>query len=345
MVLSEALAVTARDRVLSITSGGDNTLSLLLEGPQGVVSIDRNAAQNHLLALKVAAARYLNYEEYLEFLGVRESRRRMALFEKLYDGLPPEAQAWWRRHPGYLQRGAIHSGRFERFTAWCARYLVPLIHSKKMVARLLSCQTIDEQRQLYRRAWDSKRWRLFFSVVSHRSILKRYARHPDMFAYAKGKSAPETYRARLERLLTSVPVRGNFFLHYGLTGTYGDALPPYLEERGYARLRTLPEGKIQIVTEDIVHYLQHTPADTFSTFNLSDVFEALSLPDTELLWREIIRTARNGAAVAYWNNLVPRSPPAHLSSYIRSDNGRAHALHAKDRVFFYGSFHVYTILK
>ena len=41
-VLNEALAINSQDIVLSITSGGDNTLALLLRNPQRVISIDLN---------------------------------------------------------------------------------------------------------------------------------------------------------------------------------------------------------------------------------------------------------------------------------------------------------------
>ena len=87
------------------------------------------------------------------------------------------------------------------------------------------------------------------------------------------------------------------------------------------------------------------PPATFSKFNLSDIFESLSLPDNDTLWDEIVRTAKNGAVIAYWTNLVQRSYPAHLSSKLKVDDEQIDKLRAKDRVFFYDNFHSYTILK
>lgn len=344
-VLVEALSIRPDDDVLSITSGGDNTLALLLSGPQKIVSIDLNPVQNHLLELKIAAAKGLDYQEYLAFLGVRESRERMMLFEKISHNLSPAAKTWWSNHLQLIQRGVVHCGRFERFTAWFAQYLLPLIHSEKTISRLLSCRTVDEQKILYREVWDSRRWRFFFGMASNRLMLKRYARQRGMFTYAERGTVADVYRKRLERHLTSVPVQGNFFLSYSLTGKYGDTLPPYLEERGYVGLHNVPESSLTITTSDLLHYLQSTPTNTFSKFNLSDIFEALSPSDSTALWEEIIRTAKNGAVVAYWNNLVERSYPAHLSSHIKDDDEQVAKLRAKDRVFFYDSFHTHTILK
>ncbi|MBM3271367.1 MAG: DUF3419 family protein, partial [Candidatus Sericytochromatia bacterium] len=48
-ILQEALQVGTGDRVLSITSGGCNTLALLLHDPDRVVALDFNPNQNHLL--------------------------------------------------------------------------------------------------------------------------------------------------------------------------------------------------------------------------------------------------------------------------------------------------------
>lgn len=344
-VLAEALSIRPDDCVLSITSGGDNTLALLLNSPQKIVSIDLNRVQNYLLELKIAAAKGLDYQEYLAFLGVRESRDRVVLFKKIFNNLSPATKAWWSNHLQLIQRGVVHCGRFERFTAWFAQYLLPLIHSKKTISRLLSCDTVDEQKALYRDVWDSRRWRFFFGMASNRLMLKRYARQRGMFTYAEGGTVADVYRKRLERHLTSVPVQENFFLRYSLTGQYGDALPPYLEEKSYMGLRNVPDSALTISTSDLLRYLQSAPTDTFSKFNLSDIFEALSPSDNNALWEAIIRTAKNGAVVAYWNNLVERSYPAHMSSNIHTNDEKVARLRAKDRVFFYDSFHVHTIIK
>lgn len=344
-ILTEALEVRPEDSVLSITSGGDNTLALLLLNPQKIVSIDLNRLQNYLLELKLAATKSLNYREYLEFLGVVESGRRAVLFEKVRPNVSPVASAWWLDHLRLIDQGVINSGRFERFTIWFARYILPLIHSKKTILKLLSSRNIEEQRTFYRDTWDSKPWRFAFGLASNRFILKRYARRRGMFTYSEGQTVADVYRKRLERHLTSVSIADNFFLHYSLTGRYGDVLPTYLEERGYARLREIPESILSIETNDLLSYLQSMPADTFSKFNLSDIFEALSPEQNGLLWEHIIRTAKNGAVVAYWNNLVERTYPSRVSHQVHADKKSENEMHAKDRSFFYASFHVNRILK
>ena len=344
-VLRSALDIKSEDSVLSITSGGDNTLALLLLDPQKIVSIDLNPAQNYLLELKIDAAKSLSYREYLEFLGVIGSERRTALFKRLRSGVSPAASAWWENNLSLIEQGVVNCGRLERFIVRFARYVLPLVHSKRTILKLLSSRNIEEQRTFYRDRWDSKRWRFFFGLASNRFMLQRYARQPGMFAYTEGQTVADVYRKRLERHLTSVPIADNFFLHYSLTGRYGDVLPPYLEEKGYVRLRQMPASVLSITTDDLLSYLQSMPADTFSKFNLSDIFEALSPEQNDLLWGHIVRTAKNGAVVAYWNNLVERTYSSRVSSQIHTESKRVSDLHARDRVFFYDSFHVHTIIK
>lgn len=344
-ILAEALAVNSNDIVLSITSGGDNTLALLLFNPRNIVSIDLNPVQNHLLELKMSAARNLRYNEYLEFLGVVESGRRHALFEKVRMGISSVASAWWSNNRSLIAEGVINGGRFERFTIRFARYVLPLIHSQKTVRNLLSTRTIEEQQEFFQKTWNSKLWRFAFALVSSRFVLKRFARQRGMFAYAEGQTIADAYRDRFERNLASVPIADNFFLQYSLTGRYGGSLPPYLEENGYARLREMPASILAIKTDTLLSYLQSAPSNTFSKFNLSDIFEVLSQEQNDLLWEQIVRTSTNGAVVAYWNNLVKRTYPSRLSHQVYDDKKNANALHVKDRSFFYGSFHVNRILK
>ena len=56
---------------MTISSGGCNTLTLLLDNPAKIYAVDINASQSYLLELKIAAVRHLKHEELLAFLGLR----------------------------------------------------------------------------------------------------------------------------------------------------------------------------------------------------------------------------------------------------------------------------------
>jgi S-adenosylmethionine-diacylglycerol 3-amino-3-carboxypropyl transferase len=344
-ILLEALDINPNDEVLSVTSGGDNILALLIALPQHIVSVDMNTAQSYLLELKMAAAQSLSYNEYLEFLGVNESNARLDLYKKVSLRLSNSAREWWAVHESYIKAGPINCGRFEKFTALFAKRILPMIHNHKTIKQLLSFDNIEEQRVFFQTRWNSSRWRFFLRLFTSRFILKRFARQRGMFSHANIQNVACVYEKRMERHLNSVPNKGNFFIHYSLTGRYGDSLPPYLEQNGYTKLRTVQHPSFSIITANLLSYLRSMPDNSFSKFNLSDIFEALSEIENDTLWYEIIRTAKSGAKVAYWNNLVKRSYPASLSSHISTDDKFVKELRSKDKVFFYDSFHMHTIKK
>jgi S-adenosylmethionine-diacylglycerol 3-amino-3-carboxypropyl transferase len=96
----EALNVNRDSVVLSVTSGGCNTLSLATREPARVIAVDLNPTQNFLLELKMAGARRLSHGEYLELLGVRDSRARWDLYQSLRAELAPDARSYWDTQKG-----------------------------------------------------------------------------------------------------------------------------------------------------------------------------------------------------------------------------------------------------
>jgi S-adenosylmethionine-diacylglycerol 3-amino-3-carboxypropyl transferase len=64
----QALALTPEDRVLVITSAGCNALDYALLGAR-VVAVDANPRQNHLLELKRAGIRTLDFEPFFSLFG------------------------------------------------------------------------------------------------------------------------------------------------------------------------------------------------------------------------------------------------------------------------------------
>lgn len=57
------------DVCLTLTSGGCNTLNLLLQDAKQVVSVDCNPAQSALLELKAVALQQLDYDDVWQMFG------------------------------------------------------------------------------------------------------------------------------------------------------------------------------------------------------------------------------------------------------------------------------------
>lgn len=347
LVVLGALSINSDDKVLSITSGGDNSLAILGAGASRVISIDINPAQNYLLELKYRATWVLSYDEYLEFLGIRDLKNRMYFFGKIRPELSRQTRDWWSNHKELIQSGIIHCGRFDKYVRFFARHVIPLIHRKQITQKFLATENIEDQRKFYNEIWNSRLWKFMFGFATKKQSLTR-ARHSGMFAQVDNITTSMEYVRRLEKNIASVPIRDNYFMHYSLNGNYLSCLPFYAQEGNYKKLRKTyvnDNSRLVCVSENILTYLRTVSDNTLTKFNLSDIFEALSLEENNKIWDEIIRTAKSEARVVYWNNLVKRTYPEYLSKHIKSDEILQDELRKQDRVYFYDKVYTHTIIK
>jgi len=346
LVLMKALKINQIDNIISITSGGDNTIALSLENPRSIIAIDANSAQNYLLELKVEAIKNLSYDVFLEFLGVSDSRRRIEIFLSLKKYLSSDVREWWENRLLLIKDGIINAGKFEKYLTFFRRKILPLIHSEKIVNKLLSLKTPANQKRFYDEQWNTFRWRLVFRLFFNKTILSWFGRAPHSFIHTETKDIARYYLKRVEYALTEIPISNNYFLDFILTGTYlkQSDLPLYLKLENFNRLKSTVD-KIKIINGTIQEFLITQKENSFSKFNLSDIFETMSEHEKDSLFQELIRVADNDSIVVYWNNLVERSHPASLNRYISNDTETATILYHNDRAFFYNKLIIENIKK
>jgi S-adenosylmethionine-diacylglycerol 3-amino-3-carboxypropyl transferase len=336
-ILCEALGVRPGARVLSIASAGDNTLALLAEGAE-VVAADLSAVQLACLELRVAAFRRLEYEPLLAFLGARPAGDRLATYARLEPDLSPASRAYWRAHAEDVVSGFIHAGKFERFFKLFRTRILPLVHSRSTCERLLDPRTPQERHAFYDRVWNNLRWRLLFRLFFSRFVVGRLGRDPAFFKYVEG-SVSERILERARHGLTDLPTDANPYLEYIVRGNFGRTLPRYLRP---GKFRAIREGlrRLKLYHGSIEDAAQRHVGPGFDAYNLSDIFEYLDPPSCLVLYSELLRTARPGARLAYWNTFVPRSVPSALRDRVTSLSAEARRLHARDLAFFYCGFQV-----
>jgi S-adenosylmethionine-diacylglycerol 3-amino-3-carboxypropyl transferase len=325
-VLCAALRPRPGQRLLSIAAAGDMAFALAAEGAE-VVAVDLSPAQLALVELKRAAIRRLDHAEVLAFLGVREADDRLATYRLLEPELSDAARGFWRARPRDVARGVIHAGRFERYFALFRRFVLPLVHRRATVRALLAPRSRDERVEFFDRRWDNRRWRLLFRLFFGRFLQGRLGRDPQFLAHVEG-SVTDGLLARTRRALTELDPAANPMVAYVLTGGFGARLPRYLEPERFAAVRagcariTLRRGPVQ------------SAEGAFDGFHLSDVFEYLSPPTSQAVFRALVAKARPGARLAYWNMLVDRRCGAGVAPL----DELAGELHARDRGWFYRAF-------
>lgn len=340
-----ALELGLDDDVLVVTSGGCNALAFALDGPRTITALDVNPAQNHLLELKIAALRVLDHPSLLGFVGVRHAQDRVCMYGRLRPSLSHAARDYWDRHPDAIARGVVHAGRFERFLRIFRRAVLPLMHGNGTVERLLSLEGGPAQRAFYDDVWNTRRWRLLFQLFFGKLAQSRVGRYPEFFREVELTNIGRHYLARARHVLAELPVRGNWFVEYILTGTYRDpeAGPPYLRPSNHDLLRQRLDA-IEIVTDDVKSFLDRTQERRFSAFYLSDVFEWMDRARYEAALTRIARAGRPGARLCYYNNLVPRRRPGVLAHALVPDDALGRRLHAADRSFVYSDVVVERVL-
>lgn len=334
-ILGEALAPAARGgRVLSIASAGDNALALLTCDPAEVVAVDLSVPQLAACELRIAAWRRLAREELLAFLGVGAHPDRLRVYRALRAGLTPAARAFWDANEAAVRDGVVHAGKFERYLRAFRRFVLPLVHSRRTIERLLVPRTDAERARFYAEEWDTARWRLVFRLFFSRAVMGRMGRDPQFFTHVEG-SVGDRILARTRHALSELPIHRNPYATYIMTGSYAEgALPLYLRPESWQPIRD---------RLDRVHLL-HAPAQeapgAFDAYNLSDIFEYMPPEAHVATYTALVAKARPGARLAYWNMLAPRSLPAALAGRVRARRDLAEPLHERDSAWFYSAFHV-----
>jgi S-adenosylmethionine-diacylglycerol 3-amino-3-carboxypropyl transferase len=341
-ILVEALQPGPGKRILSIASAGDNSLALLAAGAE-VVAADLNLAQLACLELRCAAFRLLNHDELLAFLGVRESERRLKTYDRLQHELSAAAKSFWSDHAEDVSSGIIHMGKFEAYFRTFRTRVLPLIHSRKTVAKLLESKSEADRIAFWNKTWNNWRWRMLLQVFFSPFLMGRMGRDPEFFRYVEGSIA-EQVQQRAHYAMTVLPTDTNPYLQYIATGNFSAALPRYLRIEHFEAIRggldrlTLFHGTVEQAAEEY-------GAGGFDGFNLSDIFEYVSDETSRVLYGTLLKHANLGARIAYWNTFVPRRCPRELTDVVDSLTEQSAEWFARDKAFFYGHFQVDEVRK
>ncbi|HLP94228.1 MAG TPA: DUF3419 family protein [Saprospiraceae bacterium] len=331
-LLGKALRINGSSNILSVASAGDNSFYLLHAAPASLVCIDLNEVQLHVTQLKETAIRRLPREDYLAFVGFTESRNRWSVFELLSPELPAEATAFFRKNPDLIHKGIVHQGKFEGYFRLFARYILPLIHSKRRIEGLMQPKSAAEQQQYYTQKWNTWRWRALFRIFFSRAFMGKFGREPEKMKHVEG-SVGELIFQMAERHLQSTACQHNYILRYTLTGSFGQEYPPYvLPDYYHAIQKWLQTNRIQYHLATFEEAIAQYPQS--NRFNLSNIFEYMDIPAFEHNIQRLDAYAPIGSVVAYWNLMVPR--------IIRHESWtEASVPNTPDLGFFYQKFNVF----
>lgn len=335
-ILLEGLNIQEGDVCLGIGSAGDNCLSMLTRNPAKVIAVDMNPAQLACIELRVAGFKCLQHRELLELIGSRPSKRRLELFGQCEKELSREALLFWRQHQGDIENGIGSAGKFERYFALFRKVILPLIHGKQQVDRLLQGGAAHDCRMFYDLHWDSWRWRMLFTLFFSRWMMGRLGRDPAFFTYVEG-SVADRILSRTRHALRELDPGDNPYLQWILTGTHAAALPHALRAENFESIRNNID-RLEWRLGTLESVLATAGNKKIDRLNLSDIFEYMSRETTEKVIDQILQSTRSGSRLAYWNMLAPRCSPEAWSDRIVRLRELGDRLLQKDKAFFYSAF-------
>ena len=360
-VLLESLNIQENDICFGILSAGDNVFSMLAENPKKVVALDISFPQIALAKLKKEVFNSLSYEEMLEFMGVMKSDKRIEIYDRIKENLDKEVKEYWDFNKEAIQKGIIHAGKFEKFFKIFREKILPFVHSKKRIEKLLEKKSRQERIEYYDKYWNNFRWKLMFKLFFSKYIVGKLGRDKKFFRYAE-KNISEEMKERSRYALCEQNPYENPYINYILTGNYRkDCLPYFLRKENFDKIRKNLH-KVEILQSSVEEYLDQIDFK-INKFNLSDIFEYMSAENYSKLMGKIYDNAEDNALLAYWNLIVERN--SEKLDYEETDseiaftgketnvNGKKYErmkeldrkLHEKDMTFFYTDFVVEKVIK
>lgn len=148
-------------RLLTLTSGGDNSLTALLSGAARVVSVDVNPAQSALLELKAAALRApshsVSYDDIWKLFGEGKHEAAPKIYERsLAPLLSQSARSFWSPRLGsYFDpkgQGLYFQGGMGKLVA-AIHVGAKLLGLWKWLEEMADAPTLEAQVQIWESAW------------------------------------------------------------------------------------------------------------------------------------------------------------------------------------------------
>ena len=244
--------------MLTLTSGGCNSIFKCLDGVKAVYSVDCNPAQNSLLELKRTAIRRLPYEDVWLLFGEGRHPNFPSLFEsELAPWMSQKAIKFWRSHSYYFKTGLYYHGGMGKVVA-AMQVLFRLFLIAPTVDKMLAAKTIEEQVKAFDACWLTKVFRhaptAIVSLLSNIVALLLFnrvtlwfgggipARQADLIHLDDVHLSDYAARTFVGVVKGSLIAKDNYFYLNCLTGRFSpECCPDYLRRENFKRLK---DGKL-----------------------------------------------------------------------------------------------------
>jgi len=334
-ILIEALDINENDNILSIASAGENAISMLIKNPNKIYAIDLNFNQIVCTEFKIACFKYLDYENCMKLIGVLDADNRLELYKQIENKLPEEIREYLNNNIEIVEKGIIHSGKFENYFNIFRTRVLPLIHSKKIRDELLEKKAKEERITFYDKKWNNLRWKMLFRVFFSRKVMGKLGRDKAFFRYVN-VDVSKNILERTKYAITELDTSENPYLYYIINGKYKNVLPVAYRKENFEKIKQNID-KIVVLSESVETFIKRDDIDYVSKYNLSDIFEYMSDEQMCEIIKKIFTKSGQGTKIAYWNMLAEKRASKYFDNLIYREE-KSKELLKKDKAFFYSNF-------
>lgn len=345
----ELLKLKQQDVFLTITSGGCNVLNACLLSPHKIFSVDDNPAQNHLLRLKIASIKTLNYREFWALFGAGQSGSKANVdlyFKKIRIALPYASQVFWDQNIKIFESGIFKAGSLR--TLSLLRACIKRLCGAERLDHFSHLKHLDQQAKYYFNEIEPRLWQGITSYMPTLTMIA-YGTHlrQILFCYkAKKHFLKDLYKDKQKYLFTNFPIKTNHFWYQIIFGKYFNNVfcPDYLKEKNFNLLKRRI-NTIEIFDCSLIDFLKNQADNSINKFSISDVIEFLPKKQAEKLWTEIIRTAKNGSLISYRSFAPNILPPGEFDSHLRYFADYSQELTPQERTASYSNVYKLEVIK
>ncbi|KAJ1724567.1 hypothetical protein LPJ53_001157 [Coemansia erecta] len=320
----EVLDLSSGDRVLAITSAGDNILAYAAH-QHGLTlhCVDMNPCQNHLLELKLACLHSLDYSRFWQMFGTgRCSDFADTLDREVSGKMSSQAYQFWRSNVGTFAPGSsaiaswvlgdlaqrnLYTTGYSGTALHCLRLIMKVLGIHLATQQLLTSASVEAQSELWmgkisRRIVGSLVLSLFDNPAAMWQLLgvpinqlKMLHNEGSMSQYVRDTLDPVATRTSF--------ASDNYFYHLLFARQYSrDCCPTYLTKPGFDRLRDAVQNsrsRFYLHTATIVDVLGGMGDSELDKAVLMDHMDWFSQEDAEKEVAGLARVIKKGGFVVW----------------------------------------------
>lgn len=323
---------------LSVLSGGDNTLAMLINNPKKIVAFDINETQIHLFNLKKAGFKNFDYKNLLALLGIYDTSKSYELFLKLKDKMDEDSFNYFAEHPELIKKGVVNVGKFEGYFQMFKKYIVPLFATKEQILKLVSFKDIKKQEEYYEDVINNRRLNFIFNAFFGFRVMGKFGRDKSFYNNVESKkNSGQKFREHFDYGITHIPNYDNPYINYILTNKFKECcMPVYLQEKNFNLIKK-GINKIEVRRASLMEI-----DGKFDFFNLSDIFEYMDDDSFLQNSKKLYSLSKHRSKIAYYNMQGKKYLDQNLFKLYEKESGE---YTKKMQAYFYNEFLLYEARK